>query len=287
MAEVILPRNEIPIRATRLSLADVVRVYERLERVLKEQALIEVAAVNRRPDQTEKQFDEWKRVAEREAFKTTVSIIGRDGTSLFGDSVSVFSSAILPKRIDRIYLTNMTAYRAFAGTAPTNFFELMLDFSKPPLLDANTFVSSPTPNISLLTVQGNRDSWVAAATDAVLGITSVNKTRRGWLHRSFIYDAGLFSVGLPIALYICWMLSGFINSQLSNVHSVVAGAAYIYVVLASLVGYRALFGYTKWVFPTMELTDNKDSDITHRTVLGTIVIGLAGRVLYDVINGLA
>lgn len=281
--ERIFPRNAVPIRSTRLALSDITKIYERLAKSVGEQAEVEISKLVKPPAQSEEDFARYKADARGNAFNVTVTVFGREGSSLFGDDVKVFQSPLLPRKIDRIYATNITAYRAFANVSPINFFELMLDFSKPPLIDTQNFVSSPTPNVSNLTVQGDRDGWVASVTESVLGVTREGKTRRGWLHRGFVYDLGLYSIGVPAAIYACWSLADFINAKLEGVHSFVVGTAYIYVVLAVLVGYRALFGYSKWVFPTMELTSNEDSAVRHRAFLFTIVTGLVGKFIYDVL----
>jgi hypothetical protein len=281
--EIILPRNEIPIRSTRLSLADVIKIYQRLSAAVNEQAQIELSKLQRSENQTEEDFQHWKTNAEKHAFRVTVTIFGRDGTSLFGDDPKVFESPLLPTKIQSIFATNVTAYRSFTNAAPLNFFELNLDFSKPPLIDTNNFVSSPTPNNSNLVVQGDRDGWVAAVGEAVLVVTRGGKTNRSWLHRGLVYDAGLFGVGVPAALYACWALSDFINNHLQSIHPIVGAAAYIYIVLLSLNAYRALFGYAKWTFPTMELTNNNDSAIAHRAALLSTVAGVVGKLVYDLL----
>jgi hypothetical protein len=283
MAEFTFPRNEIRIRSIKLALADVSNIYERLARLLSEQAEIEISRTRKFADQTDEQFDAWKKNVRKEAFKITVTVFGREGESLFGDDVKVFQSPILPNKIQSIYATNITAYRGVARSAPVNSFELTLDFSKPPLLDANNLASSPTPNFSQLIVQGDRDGWVASVTEAVIGVTRANKTPRGWIHKAFVYDLGLFAIGMPAAIFVCWRFSDFINFYVGAAHAVVSGAAYIYIVLSVLMVYRALFGYAKWAFPTMELTNNHDSAMTHRGVLATILLAIIGNFIYDIL----
>lgn len=193
--------------------------------------------------------------------------------------MSVFSSPNKPDKIASIYLTNITAYQRFAGTRPVNSFELNLDFSKPPFLDGNNPVSAPTPNFSNLTVQGDRDSWVAAISDAVLGIADKRRTSRGWLHRAFAYDVGLWCLAFPFAFYLCWCASPFIAARFQPLHTFVAAAAYMYVFVVAVWGYRALFGYTKWAFPTVELSDNRDLSMQHRAIWSVIILGLVVNVL--------
>jgi hypothetical protein len=274
-----LPRKVSPINSIRLSMADVVTIYERLSLQLAEQAQREINGLKKNDNQTEAEFGTFKANAREKAFKVTVTIAGRAGESLYGEDVSVFSSPNKPDKIAFVYMTNVTAYQGFAGVRPVNAFELNLDFSKPPLMDANNPVSAPTKNLSSLTVQGDRDSWVAAISDAVLGIVDKRKTNRGWLHRAFAYDVGLWCLAFPFAFLLCWRAAPFIAAHLQPVHSFVAAAGYMYVFVIAVWAYRALFGYTKWAFPTVELSDNRDASIRHRAIWGAIILGLVANVL--------
>lgn len=276
-----LPRKFIPLKAIQLSLDDVRNIYNRLTIQLGEQADHELSKLVKADNQTEADFATYKLNVREGAFKTTVTVVGRDGQSLFGDDVAVFSYALRPEKISNIYMTNITAYEAFSGRKPVNAFELQLDFSKPPLLDANNPVSAPTPNISSLTVQGDRESWIAAVVVAVTGVTDARKTRRSWVHQGFVYDAGLLIVGLPFALYVCWKLSPFISFQFGKIHLFLAAVAYVYAILVTLFAYRILFGYTKWAFPTLELTDNRDAAIKHRGIWSVIILSLVINVLWE------
>lgn len=264
-----------------MSLADVKTIYQRLLPILEEQAEIEIAAVAKLPNQTEEEFESYKTRARNEAFKITFTLGGRGGVQLFGDE-SIFESPQKPDKIESIYFTNITAYRSFCGTAPLNQFELNLDFSKPALLDSRNGVSAPTPNLSNLTVQGNRTAWMGGISDAVINMCKDRRTRRGWIHRGFVYDAGLMLLALPFALYVCWKASPLVSRYLEPVHGVISGGMYVYLFFVVIWAYRALFGYTKWAFPTAELTDNKDGSLTHRAIWGAIVLGLVGNVLWEI-----
>jgi hypothetical protein len=53
----------------------------------------------------------------------------------------------------------------------------------------------------------------------------------------------------------------------------------MYVFVVAVWGYRALFGYTKWAFPTVELSDNRDLSMQHRAIWSVIILGLVVNVL--------
>jgi hypothetical protein len=273
--------KRVPISAIRLSLADIKTIYDRLALQLEEQANFEIGVVKRTEGQTDEQFEAFKKNAREKAFKITTSIIGRDGQTLFGEDSSVFNAANKPDKIGSIYLTNITAYKGFTGAKPNCAFELNLDFSKPPLIDVKNPVSAPTQNFSNLKVEGNREAWVATVDAAVMGILNGRKTKRGWIHIGGIYDLGLFLLGIPFGLYACWKLSDLIQRELGQIHAFLSGVAYVYVTFVFLYLYRALFGYTKWAFPTVELTDNNDEAQAHRAVWGVIVLSIICDVIWE------
>lgn len=274
-------RKHVPIPAVQLALTDVATIYKRLLHQVEEQRDIEIARAVKQPGQTDAQFDELLNKAKAEAFKVTTSLVGRDGQTLFGADATVFESSSRPDPIASIYMTNATAYNATIGRRPVCVFELTLDFSKPPLVDASMPVSAPTQNMSTLAVEGDREAWVAAIADAVDSIVSVRRTRRGWLHQGSIYDAGLLLVGLPFALYICWKASSWIEAHLGAITLFLASAAYVYIFFLTLNLYRVLFGYMKWAFPKIELTDNRDRASAHRVALAAIVLALVTNVIWE------
>ena len=277
-------QKTIPLSSISISIEDVAKIFEKLVLQIQEQAEIEISKFVKPADKTDEQFAAEKSDVRNRAFRVTVTVSGRDGQSLFGDDVAMFHSPNLPDKISSIYMTNVTAYQNVGGRRPLNAFELNLDFSKPKLLDANNPVSSPTPNVSNLSVQGDRESWVASISDAVLSVTQSRKTNRSWIHGAFVYDLGLVVFGFPVALYACWKVSPFVSSRFGEIHPFLSGAAYVYVILFIVWAYRILFGYTKWAFPTIELTDNKDAARTHRAIWAAIILGLIGNAIWEIVT---
>lgn len=279
------PRKQIPLHSLSLSLTDVIQIFERLLRHVHEQADLELSRLVKPKDQSDESFQAEKADIRTKVFCITVTISGDDGASLFGDDSAIFRSPNIPNNITSIYMTNVTAYQNITGNRPANAFELLLDFSKPPLLDSNNFVSSPTANNSNLTAEGDRESWVAAVIDAVMGIIQYRRTRRSWIHRAFIYDFGLLAITLPIGLYLCWKMSPLITAQLGTVHTFLSATAYVYLIVLVIWAYRIFFGYTKWAFPTMELRDNKDNAGKHRAFWWIIIVGLFTNLVWEVVKG--
>lgn len=131
------PAKRIPIKSVRVSLADLRKIYERLLVLVDAEGSKAIAGITRPDNKSEEDFSIEMASLKAKAFRITVTIGGRDGESLFGDDVGVFSSPNIPEHISYIYLTNVVAFRGVANQNPINQFELNLDFSKPPLLDSS------------------------------------------------------------------------------------------------------------------------------------------------------
>ncbi len=275
-----LPSKHIPLYSIRLSIEDVKKIFERLSRHVGEQGDREIAQLVKPDDESNEDFNARVEKIKEDAFRITATINSADGTSLYGDSSDVFESPNIPDVISGIYLTNIVTYQEVAGNRPANSFELLLDFSKPPLLDGNNLVSSPTPNSSHLEIKGDRDSWVAAVSDAVLGVVNGRRTNRGWLHIAFMYDFGLFLFALPIGFYVCWLASSFIEEHLSARNGFFSVMAYVYLFFTVLWGYRIFWGYTKWAFPTVEISQVGSDVRNHRAFWYAIATGLVGNVIW-------
>ncbi|HYM18075.1 MAG TPA: hypothetical protein VEU06_05885, partial [Micropepsaceae bacterium] len=123
-----LPRKVVPLVAIKLNLDDVVSIYQRLLQQVNEQADYELSRLKRQDNQTEEAFQDYIKRARDQAFKITITVTGRDGQSLTGEDATIFHSPNRPDKVASIYLTNATAYQAFAGVRPLNSFDLYLDF---------------------------------------------------------------------------------------------------------------------------------------------------------------
>lgn len=277
-----ISKKSIPLRGITISIEDVKRIVERLIPEVQIEGYREVESILSAIPNDLEQLEQLDFQREQ-ACQITITIFGRDGESLFGYGIEPFESPNIPDSIQSVYMTNSTAYHAITGRNPTNSFELLLDFSTPPLIDNNNPVSDPTPNTSMLTVQGDRDSWVASIQQLIMNLLEKRSNRRRLLHIAHIYDLGLLLLGLPSAIYLCWRLANFVEINLGSLNSFLAVAAYIYIVLFVLFIYRVFFGYTRWAFPTVELKENADKSRIHRKLWGWSILTLALSGLYDLL----
>lgn len=278
-----ISKKIIPLLGLSISVTDVIRIVERLIQHVDDQGHNEVAHIlNSNPVNSDRQRE--LEIEREQAFRITVTIFGRHGVSLFGYGTEPLNSPNIPEPIDSIYISNCAAYQTVTGRNPTNNFILHLDFSTPPLVDNNNLPSAPTPNESSLIIEGDRDAWVASIQQAVMDVLDTRFNKRRLFHTANIYDIGLACVCLPLALYYCWRMSGFVETSIGNISSFLSSAVYIYVVIFTLYVYRILFGYARWAFPTVELTNNESQSRNHRRAWFAIVLSIFGSAIYEVLT---
>jgi hypothetical protein len=252
-----------------------------LSDIVSEQGEIELAQTKRRDDQTEVDYEDFLAMARTDIFKILATINYSDGSSIHTSDPSDIEFEPEGHLIESIYVSNVTPYKQNAGVEPLHYFHFFLDFSQPPLLDAAQLISSPTANNTHLNIQGRRSGWRTAIEDAVNKRIKKKRHIRNLFHKGFVYDFGLFFLGLPASIYACWYASQFIQQHLGNLNVVVTTAAYLYVGFCALWIYRLLFSYTKWAFPLVELTDQSTRPRFHRGIWWGIVCVIAGKLFWD------
>lgn len=272
--------KEIPLGSYTVSIESVRKIYKGLQRIVTEEADLTLAKWELLPDQTKEQFEARKKEVREKAFKVTVTLIRADGSNTFGESEEIFDLSGEASFVTRIYMTNKTAFFQVANTNPANSFDLMLDFSQPPLIDARSVVSSPTLNLSNLTIGSVREGWLAGVEKVVINHIDQRHRLRSLYHGPFVYDHGMLVFGLPLGFYACWLASDVVDTWAGN-NQFLKSAAYVYIVVASLWVYRVLFGYTKWAFPIAELKEQQSRPKIHRKFWWGLVALLVGKVFWD------
>lgn len=277
--DITYPTKQVNIRASGYNIDDIRNIFLAFQKLVTEQGDIEISGITKAPDKSEEEFEQFKKQV-RTAFDVRVTVIRADGSSTIGDNIDVVTIKPNGPIITKIYMSNAAPFQNVVGTNPSHSFELLLDFSVPPLLDPVTPASGATPNNSLLTISGDRAGWIAGAERAYSENIRKNFTWRAVLHRPFIYDAGLIPIAIPGALYACWLTSGWIESFFSG-SAFLSSAAYIYIFAMAVWAYRILFSYTKWAFPMLEIIDQPNTSYKHRLILGGITFALAGAFFWN------
>lgn len=272
------------IRGCSLSLPHIKAAYRELVRATHREGEQVVSQLYKPDHMSEEDFSSAKIRVLDEAFRVTVSIIGYGGETSYGESEDIFDSDKLPSQIKSIFFTNITAFkRNNNGILPDNRFEILINFDKPPLLDPNPLVSEPTSNDSNVTIYSKDIVYYRAIQNIVSTKIKQNKIWYAPIHNKLVYDLGLWILWIPMALYFITIYCDYFIPQ-NGKHASFRVAFYIYGFGLSIMMYRILFSYTKWVFPVNTLSENRDKATNQRWILGTILIGIVTSLIWSVLS---
>ncbi len=267
--------ERIPIRGNHLTLSDVKASYRELQQLNAREGASIISKLVKLENEGDEAFDSRKAFLLQDAFRVTVSIVGFDGQTVYGETQEVFDAEDVPFPIKTIYFTNLTAFKRNAnGNKPANFFGVALAFDKPPLFDPNPLVSDPTPNESEAVLECQDVAFFRAAQTIVRQRLNSKRRWYAFIHEKFAYDVGLWLCAFPYALYwIAVYAEYFFPAERPNWSYRIA--FFIYGIGISLFAYRALFGYVKWAFPVNRLHENNDAATANRVVLAAIFSSLS------------
>ncbi|AJC80953.1 hypothetical protein IE4803_CH03797 [Rhizobium etli bv. phaseoli str. IE4803] len=266
--------DSIEIRGCQLSLPQIKSAYRELQKLTSKEGERIVNLLTKSEGATDEDWEKERAFLKDNAFRLTVSVIGFDGETAYGETEDMFDSKDLPLPIKTIYFTNTTAFRRNAdGNEPHNRFHLWLRFDKPPLFDPNPLVSEQTPNSSKIEIHAKDVAYFRAIQTIVAAKIRSKKQWYSFIHAKFAYDIALWIIAFPYSLYWITIYNDYLFPS-TGAHASFRVAFYIYGLGSSLFAYRALFGYLKWAFPVNVLEENKDHAMRHRVILGGIVTSL-------------
>ncbi|MBX5253347.1 hypothetical protein HJC03_23545 [Rhizobium sp. NLR4b] len=264
----------IEIRGCHLSLPQIKAAYRELSALNRKEGEPLVNALIKPDDLSDEEWSTRVAFLKADAFRLTVSVMGFDGETAYGETESIFDSKDLPFPIRTVFFTNTTAFRRHASDKePRNRFSIWMSFDKPPLFDPSAVLSEPTANNSRIEIHADNVAFFRAIQTIVTRKILAKKKWDSFIHAKFAYDVGLWFVAFPYALYWVTIYCDYFLPSASP-HSSFRVAFYIYGLVLSLAAYRALFGYLKWAFPVNVLEENEDSATRHRLLLGGIVTSL-------------
>lgn len=268
--------DKIPIRGCQFDLAQIKSAYRELEQLTRKEGDRIIGQFVRPNEKTDAQFRRENEALKNRAFRVTVSIIGFDGQTVYGDSEDIFDNKNLPFPVERIFFTNENAFKNNAdGTLPENRFSIWISFDKPPLLDPNPLVSHPTPNYSEVAINARDVTYIRAVQHIVRNKLMKGKKWYSFIHEKFFYDIGLWFLALPYALYMVTVATDKLLPE-GGAYSSFRLPFFIYAMGMSLLIYRALAGYVKWAFPVNILKENEDTATVHRVIFWSIIVGFIG-----------
>lgn len=267
------------IAACTFSKKDLRALCEKLQESNHEAAEEEVnhyVPLDRPPDQI---------LADREklrlGFDLQIVVRGVDDKTVTGSIPVVFNSPRFPDKVKSLYIDSALNLKNLYNWSPRNSFELILDFTKPELLNLSFSPSGPTPNASDIRVSGRNETWVNGVYHTVTEFVKNRKTRRQFFHRHSVYDLLVLCGGFPFAFGISYKLSEWINRMFGQISEILQSAAYVYVFCFSLILFRILFDYGRWVFPIVEYQTSTNAALKHRIFWSTLAVAVFGNLVYD------
>jgi len=171
-----------------------------------------------------------------------------------------------------------------AGNFLQNRVTLMLDFSRPAILDFTKLPTYATPNTSNFQIVAALEPWFTTLNTRLTQLFEDRRTGFNWLHQQGVYDIFLFLVGLPFALWLDYRCEPLIDQL--KVPTVLASGLYVYAFIAALFLFRGIFDYSRWVFPKIEMQTNASPPLRHRAVWLAIMIAVFGGAIWDALKAL-
>jgi hypothetical protein len=258
----------------------------RLLSILQERSLsageIEASHFQKR-DQTDETFEANKKII-RDGFLLWLTITASDGMKLTGTIETVFDSPDFPDEVASVFFDTSMLLRTGHNYTPANKCVLFLDFRRPEVFNFTLLPSQETSNQSNVAIQGNDATWVHGVYHELERYLSEYPSTLQILHRHTTYDCLVWTLGLPLAFWLCFRMSHYVSKASGS--PFLSSALYVYLFLACLFGFRILFHYSRWIWPLVEFRGPKNRAIRHKVLWSALALSLSGSVIYDVLKAL-
>jgi hypothetical protein len=274
-----------PIKACRLRREDLARLYRIINDRQIEYGQMLLNQLAQQPHETEAQFQE-RRTRVANAFVTTVNVTGSNNEIVSGSGEHFLASENIPDRIVTVFYTTLAGPNAIGITREflQNRATLMLDFSRPTILDFSKLPTFATFNNSNFDISASSEAWFTTLNTRLTQLFEERRTGFNWLHQPGVYDLLLFIVGLPFALWIDYRCSPIIDKF--QLPTVLASGLYVYLFIAGLFIFRGIFTYSRWVFPKIEIQSEASPPLRHRAVWLAIMVAVFGGAVWDAVKAL-
>ena len=186
-----------------------------------------------------------------------------------------------PEQIKSLYVNSELLYKSRFNYYPRNRFDLLLDFSKPKVLDFSFLPSDRPPNNSNFCVEGYDNTWVNGVYNEIDKFLDKRSSKLSGIHKNSIYDVIVWFLGIPMGFWICFKFSPSISGVFSS--DFLESALFVYVFFLTLFILRILFHYFRWLYPKIQYTSKKDLSLVHRGVFYVITTGIIVAFLYDIL----
>jgi hypothetical protein len=273
-----------PIKACRLRAGDLVRLYKIInDRQIEYGQMFADQVLVQQPEESPDQFKE-RRSRVANAFVTTVTITGSNNEIVSGSSESFLTTDNMPDNILTVFYTTVAGPNAVGIVRDylENRASLLLDFSRPTVLDFSKIPTHATGNTSNFQIVSSSEPWFTTLNTRLTQLFDERRTGFNWLHQQGAYDLLLLIIGLPFALWIDYRFSPSID--LLKLPVVLASGLYVYLFFAGLFIFRGIFTYSRWVFPKIEMHFEASPPLRHRAVWLAIVTAVFGGAIWDAIK---
>jgi hypothetical protein len=275
-----------PIEACRLRRDDLARLYRIInDRQIEYGQMFVDQVLAQLPTESSEQFQE-RRARVKNSFVTTVNVTGSNNEIVSGSGEHFLASGNIPDSILTVFYTTIAGPNAvgIAQEFLQNRATLLIDFSRPTILDFTKLPTFATPNNSNFEISASSEAWFTTLNTRLTELFRERRTGFNWLHQPGIYDLLLFVLGLPFALWIDFRCSPIIDRL--QLPTVLGSGIFVYLFVAGLFIFRGIFTYSRWVFPKVEIQSEGSPPLRHRAVWAAIMIGVFGGAVWDSIKAL-
>jgi hypothetical protein len=210
-----------------------------------------------------------------------VTVVGEDGRKLNGSIRDIFESPNFPEGVRTVLFDSSMRMRVKHNYAVPNTVRLYLDFSRPAVLNFSILPSLDTPNSSEFSANGDDATWVNGVAHEFDEFLRSQPSTAGWLHRHSVYDAMLWPFAFPLGLWLDFRLSRWVERLPSPF---VRAAIYVYVTYATLIAFRLMFHYARWIWPRVEYRHSRDRALRHRLLWGALVLSVVSSAVWDLMK---
>ncbi len=270
-----------PLRGFTVSREELAGFYTKLQGKLDEAAELEIQNVNRRPNQTDAEFEGLKSEI-RNAYKIHVTIEKPGEGTISYDSADIFNPDKFPDRVASVKFDSGFKFEAIAKVGPRNRFQILFDFSKPAAFDTTVFPTHATPNNSNSNIFGQDDTWIDSVRVIIMDFIKNRKNGRSFIHRQSIYDFLLLFPGLALVFWFIFRIGSYADVFLGGRPDILTYAFYVYLFFMFLMLFRLTFHYIRWVWPLNVLAGQRDSASKHRVILGLIGVTVLGDIVRSI-----
>lgn len=219
----------------------------------------------------------------RESSKLRLTVSGDCGEELYGSIDDIFGSVNFPNNVKSLFVNSAHILKDMHNYYPKNSFTIFLDFSKPAVFDFSLMPSQGTPNGSNYEVQGYDATWVNGVFNEITNFIKRRGSKLSIVHSHSVYDILLWIFGFPIAFRTCYIMSSYIEHIMANANIFLINAIYLYCFFVSLLVFRILFHYLRWICPLVEYKAKGSKIIAHRIFFGTILAAFVKMYIIDFI----